>query len=144
MNYGSACAFIMFYNTIQSVINHYSFSPVCAAADLFCADLPSFLHHLGSGQVQRNPHTKRTCGKRHRRRSQGREHVAPTAHRMKHMKKHAPFSMTQSQKQSQSLRLPIVSIMQMDRTDNEEIRLVFGRFAGGTRLVLFQMWENKN
>lgn len=48
-----------------SMVSHdpINLSPVCATADLFCALLSSLLHHLGSGQVQRNPHAERTCGK---------------------------------------------------------------------------------
>lgn len=64
------------------------YSPVCAAADLFCAGFCRFLHHLGSDQVQRDPHTKRTRGKRHRRGCQGGEHVAPTSHEETHTGTH--------------------------------------------------------
>lgn len=56
-------------------------SPVCAAADLLCAGLCRVLDHLSSGQVQRNPHTKCTCGKGHRRGRQRREDVAPAGHK---------------------------------------------------------------
>lgn len=56
-------------------------SPVCAAARCFRAGLRCLLHHLGSGQVQRDPHAKRTCGKGHGRRRQRGEDVAPAGRR---------------------------------------------------------------
>lgn len=54
-------------------------SPVCATADLFCAGFRCLLHHLSSGQVQRNPHAKGTRGERHRCGRQRGEHVAPAS-----------------------------------------------------------------
>lgn len=56
-------------------------SPVCAAARCLRARLRCLLHHLGSGQVQRDPHAKRTRGKRHGRRRQRGEDVAPASRR---------------------------------------------------------------
>lgn len=54
-------------------------SPVCATADLFRAGFRCLLHHLSSGQVQRDPHAKGTRGERHRCGRQRGEHVAPAS-----------------------------------------------------------------
>lgn len=62
-------------------------SPVCAAADLLCAGLGSLLHNLRSDEVQRNPHTKCTCGEGHRGGRQGGEHVAPAGGEEAHTQK---------------------------------------------------------
>lgn len=56
-------------------------SPVCTAARCIRAGLRCLLHHLGSGQVQRDPHAKCTRGKRHGRRRQRGEDVAPAGRR---------------------------------------------------------------
>lgn len=75
--------FVIIAKSCCIIISGLSFivahSPVCAAARCLGAGLRCLLHHLGSGQVQRDPHAKRTCGEGHGRRRQRGEDVAPAS-----------------------------------------------------------------
>lgn len=72
----------------QSLCGGFDLSPVFAAANLFGTDLRSLLHHLGSEQVQRDPHPESARGKGHRRRRQRGEDVAATSQEQTHQIKH--------------------------------------------------------
>lgn len=124
-------------------------SPVCATADLFCTGLCCLLHHLGSSQVQRDPHTESTCGKGHRCWCQGREHVAPTRHEEAQAHTRSKRVIMLAYKR-EKISMLLLSITQPQTCHLHRLSLCkkqiindFGRLPGWTRLSLCQRWENK-